>query len=583
MPNAFIYIRFSSAKQERGSSQERQFERCSQFIARHGWKTVEPPIQDLGVSAWKGDHLKVGNLGRFAQRVRDGEIEAGSVLVVEHLDRLSRQDPRITQRWLEDITDAGLAVANVSNGRVYDRESLRSATGMMEIMTVLMDAWAAHKHSENLSGRLKESWVKRRRDAEAGIIIGGRIPGWLNVVTENGTKRFQPIPQRVDTVRLIYEMAADGHGQRSIARHLCREGIMPWGDDQHHGRSHTLGWEFTHVADVLASAAVEGDLEPGVGRHKNNHKTGQRIVGYFGAPILDADLIARARASVEGRRGTSGCGRGAGSFTNLFVGLMRCTACGGKMTMRSAGAKSRAGNKSRFMQCANCFGGRGCTETAMFFYQDFEAAALEVVLPLALDHQFFRLQDESRELAIKLAEARKALSDTRDQKNRLLALLMRTEDADVEAQFKLLSNQGGGLERRVAELERDLETARGHISSDEHAKRVMGVREALNDPDNAIRLPARMKVTEALRTVVEVLWCDAKDDFRGAPEKTFTLALVGGVEAFKFVHRGGLIGRVDLAALATDDKAYAAGLLSGSRLGQTDLDRYLKRRSQPAA
>jgi DNA invertase Pin-like site-specific DNA recombinase len=122
---AYIYVRFSSPGQERGSSRERQIELCRAFAEKHGW-TIAETIEDLGISAWKGAHLRVGNLGQFAKRVQAGKIEPGSVLVVEHLDRLSRQDPRTTQRWLEDVTDAGLAVANVSNGRIFDSQVLRS-------------------------------------------------------------------------------------------------------------------------------------------------------------------------------------------------------------------------------------------------------------------------------------------------------------------------------------------------------------------------------------------------------------------------------------------------------------------------
>ena len=79
-----------------------------------GWK-VARIVEDLGKSAWKAEnHLTHGNLGRFAQEVRDGLVPAGTVLVVEKLDRLSRQEPRTTQRWMEDICEAGLKIATVS-------------------------------------------------------------------------------------------------------------------------------------------------------------------------------------------------------------------------------------------------------------------------------------------------------------------------------------------------------------------------------------------------------------------------------------------------------------------------------------
>jgi hypothetical protein len=299
------------------------------------------------------------------------------------------------------------------------------------------------------------------------------------------------------------------------------------------------------------------------------------MVGYYGAPILDADLIARARASVASRQGTGGKYRN--NFRNLFVGLMYCSACSGKMTLRSAGSK-----KARFLQCNNCFGGRGCTETAMFYYQDFETAALDVMLSLALDSRFFQVPDASRDLAIKAAEAHKAVDDAQRAKDRLLGLLERTHDLDVEARFMETAAQVKALTDTATLLDRKLEAARGNLSAAEHARRVLDVRASLNDPDDKVRLAARMKVTEALKGVVTAVWCEARDTYRGTPEKTLTMALVGGVDCFKFVHRGSLIGRVDLAGLAYHSKAMTEGLVSGAGVSGSEMGAYLRRRQNVA-
>src|SRR5665213_2820096 len=117
--HAYVYIRYSTPKQEKGASKERQREDCQALCARRSWSVVEI-IEDLGRSAWTGAHLSSGNLGKFAERVRAGDIPAGSVLVVEKLDRLSRQEARITLRWMEDLCAAGLSIATVSGDRLYD-------------------------------------------------------------------------------------------------------------------------------------------------------------------------------------------------------------------------------------------------------------------------------------------------------------------------------------------------------------------------------------------------------------------------------------------------------------------------------
>ncbi|MDZ4370934.1 MAG: recombinase family protein, partial [Phenylobacterium sp.] len=63
--NCILYIRFSTKRQETGASRERQLEDCHAYAARQGWN-VTRLIEDLGRSAWSGDHLNSGNLGTLA-------------------------------------------------------------------------------------------------------------------------------------------------------------------------------------------------------------------------------------------------------------------------------------------------------------------------------------------------------------------------------------------------------------------------------------------------------------------------------------------------------------------------------------
>jgi DNA invertase Pin-like site-specific DNA recombinase len=193
---AYVYIRFSSPKQEKGDSKERQLSDALALCERHGWTVVEPIIEDLGVSAWKGDNLNGGNLGRFAQQVFSGEIEPGSVLVVENLDRISREEPRKAQRWIEDITDTGLRIATVHGNKIYDRDSLRSESSIGEIFEIILAAKLAKKHSDTISSRVKGAWVRRREAASNGKVISAKLPGWLQIVGAGDQRQIQPIVNR---------------------------------------------------------------------------------------------------------------------------------------------------------------------------------------------------------------------------------------------------------------------------------------------------------------------------------------------------------------------------------------------------
>jgi len=490
LESVYIYIRWSSQKQDKGDSKERQTAACVGHAERKGWTLAEPVFGDFGVSAWQGDHVKTGALGRFADRVRSGEITPGSILLVEALDRLSREEWRDARNWLEEMTDLGLRIATVEGDRVYDSEKMRK-DGIIDSLEIMLKTKAANDYSERLSERLTSSWKKRRKAAAEGIVISKHVPGWLAVEGTGADRKFRTIPERVTVVQEIYRLAAEGVGARSIARTLNERGFKPWGRDHHHANSTAVGWEHTYIADLLKTSSVEGDYEPRIGRRRNAEKTGERILGYFGAAIVDADLVARARAAVVSRKGRGG--RGRDQCRNLFTGVIRCGSCGGAMVM--VGNSSRP---DRYLQCNIARSGRGCDRKAYVRYSPFEAAAMGVILPFALDNRFFERPDATGSLAIQLAEVQKAIELKRADESRLVDLLMRTESEAVEVRLKSTEAERKDLLAERDRIEIELKKARGAVSPAEHMKRVLEVRTALNDPDYESRLAARRKVAQAI-------------------------------------------------------------------------------------
>src|SRR5262245_58669308 len=90
---AFSYIRFSKPEQLKGNSLQRQLEWSEGLCAVKGWKLDDSlKLQDLGVSAFRGKNAATGRLASFLQAIKQGKVKAGDVLLVESLDRLSRQD-----------------------------------------------------------------------------------------------------------------------------------------------------------------------------------------------------------------------------------------------------------------------------------------------------------------------------------------------------------------------------------------------------------------------------------------------------------------------------------------------------------
>ena len=534
MVSAFIYIRFSTPKQEAGSSKDRQIEDCRAYLDRQGWDEAEV-IGDLGISAWKGNHLRTGNLGKFAQRVIDGEIPRGSVLVVQNLDRLSRQEPRKTQRWMEDMWDAGLRIASVRDGKVYDAENL--SKNIMDIFDVLYKAKAANDYVEVLSSRVKRSYDKWLEQARLdGTPIGNKTPAWIRTVGMRPDLRFELIPERMVIVWEIFKLTIDGKPPWAIARAFNERG-----EKSFTGKA----WERTAIVKIIGNPAIEGDHV--VGEGKRQTPTGEILHGYYPVAI-PADVVAQARAALARRK--LGPGRSRTTINNLFGQKIRCGGCGGRMMT--------AGYQSRYLVCYEGTRGNGCELRTAFRYRPFEKAALDSILNYALDETFFREAAKANHLTLEIAQIEKALKDKRAEAERLVGLLSRIESPTTEAKLAETEHTIGTLTAKLNGLVDSLCEAQGAASTEAHIERVHGVREALEHPDEEIRVSARARVAEALQKIVAYVDADLIDG-----ERRFELGLVGAAGGFRYDNFGNLLGEVrgNLDAVKVETQGEAAPLV----------------------
>jgi DNA invertase Pin-like site-specific DNA recombinase len=89
---AYSYLRLSSDVQIRGDGLRRQLQASREYAAVNGLDLVEKDqLRDLGVSAFRGLNATDGALAGFLAAVSDKRVEPGSYLLIESLDRLSRQ------------------------------------------------------------------------------------------------------------------------------------------------------------------------------------------------------------------------------------------------------------------------------------------------------------------------------------------------------------------------------------------------------------------------------------------------------------------------------------------------------------
>ena len=166
-PVVFSYIRFSHPDQAKGDSLRRQTEAARAWCARNGLCLDESTtLRDLGKSAYTGKHRSNPDrhaLAAFLKLVEQGRVPRGSFLVIENLDRLSREDERSALRLWMDILDQGVNIVQLHPETIFRHEK----SDMMDIMRAIIELSRGHGESARKSERNGAAWAERRRKARS--------------------------------------------------------------------------------------------------------------------------------------------------------------------------------------------------------------------------------------------------------------------------------------------------------------------------------------------------------------------------------------------------------------------------------
>ncbi|WP_051946213.1 recombinase family protein [Verrucomicrobium sp. BvORR106] len=242
---AYSYIRFSSGGQAKGDSLRRQVALTRQWCESRGVALVED-YRDLGVSAFRGKNATQGALFAFLTKVEDGSIPRGSTLVVESLDRITRADLSEAVALFLRLINGGITVVTLADGREYDKARVNDNMG--ELMLSLVVLARANDESRTKSRRIGAAWEQRRLRALAGKDEPSkRCPMWLRV--KGGA--YEPIPDKVKAVRLMFDMMASGSTLRDVALELQARKVKP-------ARAETK-WSTRAVMLIIRSRAVLGE------------------------------------------------------------------------------------------------------------------------------------------------------------------------------------------------------------------------------------------------------------------------------------------------------------------------------------
>ncbi|EPF1083324.1 TPA: recombinase family protein [Vibrio parahaemolyticus] len=444
---AYSYIRFSSLEQAKGDSFRRQTALAKDYCDKHGLKLADLTLRDLGKSAYHGTHFKDGALGEFINAVKEGTIPAGSYLLVESMDRLSREKISIALGRFMELLGLGISIVTLQDNRTYTTQSLDRIEDLMLSLVFMM---RAHEESATKSKRLREAHKEKRKQARENLKpTGYNTPHWIEL-TESG---YELIPDRVELLKRIFQMTIDGLGAIAIHKQLNQEAIKPW------GRSKT-GWHTTYIKKILRARTVLGEYQPFKTENGKRVKDGEPIQGYY-PEAIDVDTFKRANLAIESRQGkTSGTRKNV--INNLFTGLVVCKNCGATMHYLNKGSGSKGGQYlvcSRARQGAH-HDGIFCKYASMR-YPIVEEAILTIAATLNLKLHTASSQEESAYIKEQLSDLSRNLKTVEASILRLVDLLdsstgskaLLTKLEQREAQQQELEQRYRELEKRLDEIE----------------------------------------------------------------------------------------------------------------------------------
>ncbi|AWO87817.1 recombinase family protein [Bradyrhizobium diazoefficiens] len=363
-PRAFSYLRMSTAPQLDGDSRRRQLEASRAYARENGLELAEADeYKDIGVSAFRGDNLREGSLGSFLQAIEAKKIAPGSYLIVESLDRLSREQILEAQALFLRIVRAGINLVTLIDRRVYRAGQVE----LGDLIYSMVSMSRAHDESLTKSHRLSAAWANKRACAGQRPMTEW-CPAWLKLAEDRS--RYVEIPERVEVVRQIFEDSVSGVGLQKQASRLNETGVPTFGSPN--------GWHHTYIAKILANRSVLGEFQPHVREGGKRVPKGEPVRNYFPA-IIDEQLFYRAQVA-KAQRKISGKGRKGDAYSNLFSGLGRCAYCGSKVLYENKGDGPKGG---AYLVCDSTKRKLGCPSTR-WRYLDFEASFLRFVEEIEL-------------------------------------------------------------------------------------------------------------------------------------------------------------------------------------------------------
>lgn len=560
MKTGIRYARWSTLEQGHRdrSSEERQVAATTCAAKRYNWSLDEDTLIDKGRSAFTGENLTKGELGKLTKRLQSGALDPRkTVLIVEELDRLSRQPPSVMQGWMMPLLAMGLTIHIAKTNQTITQDMIDHDIG--GYLTLMVQAFSAYDFSRKQRDRGNAAWKKRREAiAEGRIASAHRARKWLR--WDEQTKQFVVIPERAKLIRIAVSLLLRGHGKAAVAKTFNQRMFFghAFFDTWPVGDKKPKLWTATYIKRIANDPAIIGYVQ----YHRAPRGASEKVP--LGKPLkVYPQIIGEETFNrLNDRRAVNqakhqGKGR---NVSNLFGPKAVCARCGGLMQpLGSARYRiNKNGSRSQhyFLYCvtAKLTKGAGCSHQLGWAYRKIEQPLLDALLDRALDNQHFAVSDdESIYLEGQVFALRRRVDDQTKQAQALVRLIEPDADGEIDvialARYEEVRDELRVSNKALGLAQETLATARGKVSPLEHVVRVGEVRARMESEDVEDRYKARSTVKAAIQSIITSM---SFDEARGR----VTVNILDGL-AMLFIHRDGSIMFIDLYKRGRDYSLYS--------------------------
>jgi len=476
-PVVISYLRFSRPEQLKGDSLRRQLALGDEWARRNGL-TISDTFQDKGVSGFRGKNAAQGSLSRLLALIDSGAVPEGSVLLVEQLDRLSRNALLEALELFLSIIRRGIKIVTLMDGQEYDRESL--SRNMMQLQYSIMMMSLAHEESAKKSERLAHAWHGKRLKM-ASKVLTKRLPAWLKVEGD----QIVIDDAKAKVVRRAIELVLAGHGLTAVTKKMNAE---------FDGLARVNYFNRSYISKIANSRSLIGEFQP----HRNVFKGGKQTREPVGEPLkdyypalIDVATWYRLRHQLQSRRSTGGRNS---SFVNLFVGLIHDACDGSRMQIIDKG------NGRRYASSAAILSRKGASAYVGFPVDAWERGVLFLLVNDILPH----MQDGQQRghlAEIEAMEARVAEVDRRiAQTQELMLSETAVSTASVISMLAKLDQNRKALATQLDALREDAVTNAANQAVD--VRRQVETLVGRSNDDGTMSHDDRIELRGVIRSIV---------------------------------------------------------------------------------